>query len=356
MSNIFVTGYYGTGSSAIIDLLTEFDNIEIALGKRYEHVLFLCHDGLLDLEQRLFGENSNQMIRDVAINEFIKEMYKQNDHFFGWYGSYRYIFGQKFKALVDKFVDNISAIGGQDLFSHTTGIRYSPIKAMLQIGAAILKGYKITKLGRVYVYDKKKTRYLIVDHDTFIRHAQQFVSAYFQLCYKQNHTMIYDHILLPEQCGAMHKFFPEDKLIIVDRDPRDVYFSAYHVWNSAKFGAQQAPFPLGVEAFCSNWKMMHKRAERAANSKHVKIIHFEDLVYKTDQTIEDICNFIGLNIENQRFPKRNFDPSKSIKNTQIFRSKSEFKNECSIIEQQLEKYLYEFPLVLENRLEDAWDA
>ena len=103
MSNIFVTGYYGTGSSAIIDLLTEFDNIEIALGKRYEHVLFLCHDGLLDLEQRLFGENSNQMIRDVAINEFIKEMYKQNDHFFGWYGSYRYIFGQKFKALVDKF-------------------------------------------------------------------------------------------------------------------------------------------------------------------------------------------------------------------------------------------------------------
>ena len=356
MDNVFVTGYYGTGSSAIIDLLTEFENIEIALGKRYEHALFLCHDGLLDLEQRLFGENSNQMIRDIAINEFIKEMYKQNDHFFGWYGSYKYIFDQKFKTIVDEFVNNISVIGGQDLFSHTTRIRYSPIKAILQIGAAILKDYKITKLGRVYVHDKQKTRYLTVDHDEFVRCARQFATSYFQLCYKQNHKMVYDHILLPEQCGAMDKFFPGDKLIIVDRDPRDIYFSAYHVWNSVKFGSQQAPFPLGVESFCSNWRMMHERVEGSINPECVKIVRFEDLVYKTDQTVKDICDFIGLDMNHHRFPKMNFDPSKSIKNTQIFRSKSEFKNECSIIERQLEKYLYKFPHVLNNKLEDAWDA
>ena len=356
MNNVFVTGFYGTGSSAIIDLLTEFENVEIALGKRYEHALFLCHDGLLDLEQRLFGANSNQMIRDVAINEFIKEMYKQNDNYFGWYGSYKYMFDKKFKAIVDEFVDNISVIGGQDLFSHTTGIRYSPIKAVLQIGAAILRGYKISKLGRVYVHDKQKTRYLTVEHEEFIKHARKFVASYFQLCNKPNHKMVYDHILLPEQCVSMEKFFSEDKLIIVDRDPRDIYFSAYHVWNSVKFGSQQAPFPFGVEAFCANWKMMHERVEKSINYEFTKIVRFEDLVYKTEETIKDICNFAGIDVNSHKFPGTNFDPAKSIKNTQIFRANSDFQDECSIIEQRLEKYLYSFPHALNNKIEDAWDA
>ena len=93
---IAVTGYYGTGSSAVIDFLSEFKNVSCAIGNRYEHYPFLGQNAILDLENRLFDENSNYMIRDYAINEFIKEMKRQNDHNFGWFGSYKKLFGDKF--------------------------------------------------------------------------------------------------------------------------------------------------------------------------------------------------------------------------------------------------------------------
>ena len=98
------------------------------------------------------------------------------------------------------------------------------------------------------------------------------------------------------------------------------------------------------------------RMERAINPKYVKVVWFEDLVYKTNQTIEAICDFICLDADNHRSLPARFNPFESIKNTQIFHSKSEFKDECDIIEQQLSKYLYEFPYTLNNKIEEAWDA
>ena len=153
MKNIFVTGFYGTGSSAVIDLLGEFDGVDIAIGKRYEHCIFLCHSCLLDLYQRLFGTMSNRMIQDRAINDFIDEMERQNDYDFGWYGSYKKLFGSKVIDTVYEFVDSISSEVKDNAIAHAKGVRFSPIRALLQIGAAILKGYKITKLGEsVTVY------------------------------------------------------------------------------------------------------------------------------------------------------------------------------------------------------------
>ena len=51
ITNIAVTGYYETGSSALIDLLAEYDNTQIVpYGiKTYEHVPFYINGGLFNL-------------------------------------------------------------------------------------------------------------------------------------------------------------------------------------------------------------------------------------------------------------------------------------------------------------------
>ena len=355
MKNIFVTGFYGTGSSAVIDLLGEFDGVDIAIGKRYEHCIFLCHSCLLDLYQRLFGTMSNRMIQDRAINDFIDEMERQNDYDFGWYGSYKKLFGSKVIDTVYEFVDSISSEVKDNAIAHAKGVRFSPIRALLQIGAAILKGYKITKLGRKYCYDGKTVRYLTVTEDEFIVAARKFVEAYFEVCAKEE-IEIYDHVLLPEQCGAMKNIFTNEKLIIVDRDPRDIYFSSYYVWNTVRCGRQKAPFPDGIEAFCKTWKTKHELTLKNIDCNRIKFVRFEDLIYKYDETVKDIADFCGLDLIRHVNKGKIFVPAQSIKNTQVFLKSKKFGKENEILERELADYLYDFPFRTETPIDDVIDT
>lgn len=354
MDNIFVTGFYGTGSSAVIDLLSEFDGVNIAIGKRYEHCLFLGQNCLLDLYQRLYGSMSNRMIQDRAINDFIDEMKRQNDNDFGWYGSYKKLFGANFINAVNSFVKSISSEVKDNALAHAKGVRFSPIHAVLQIGAVILRGYKITKLGRKYCYDGETARYMTVNEDEFVCAARKFADTYFELCAEAD-TEIYDHILLPEQCGAMKNIFTNEKLIIVDRDPRDIYLSSYYVWNTVRCGRQKPPFPDGIEAFCRTWRRMHELTWKNADCNRIKIVNFENLIYNYDETVADIADFCGLNMERHAQKGKIFDPSKSIKNTQVFLKSPNFSRETEILEKELSDYLYSFPFETATPIDDVID-
>lgn len=344
--NIAVTGYYGTGSSAVIDFLSEFKNVSCAIGNRYEHYPFLGQNAILDLENRLFDENSNYMIRDYAINEFIKEMKRQNDNNFGWFGSYKKLFGNKFMDSVDKFVNAISTTKNCKSFTQVKKIKHTPLKAVLQIGARIILKRKIYDLGRVYVYDKNPIRFLTVSHDEFMVHAKKFINEYFEMCKIGNDHMIYDHLLLPEQARIFNKFFDEDcKLIVVDRDPRDVYLLSENYWSTLKFGAQPGIYPDGVDGFCGHWSNTHQYLAKIDKTKlkNVMFVQFEDLVYKYDETTKNIMEFCGFNKVDHIKPKQIFDPSKSINNTQIFNLSDEYNEDAKYISEKLSSLIYEFP-------------
>ena len=354
MNNIFVTGFYGTGSSAVIDLLSEFDGVDVALGRRYEHCLFLGQSCLLDMYQRLFGPVSNRMIQDRAINDFIDEMKRQNNYDFGWYGSYKKLFGTKFFDAVTEFVNSISVESNDSGIAHAKGVRFSFVHAVLQIGAAILKGYKITKLGRKYLYDNRQMRYLTATENEFIASARKFIDTYFELCEKEE-TEIYDHILLPEQCGAMKNIFTNEKLIIVDRDPRDIYLSSYYVWNTVRCGRQRPPFPDGIDAFCKMWKSVHTKTYENADCTRVKIVKFEDLIYDYDRSVKEIAEFCELDEKAHKRKKETFNPADSIKNTQVFLKSDEFGEETEILENNLSEYLYKFPYKTETSIDEVVD-
>lgn len=355
---IAVTGYYGTGSSAIIDFLSEFKNVRCAIGNRYEHYPFLGQNAILDLENRLFDENSNYMIRDYAINEFIKEMKRQNDHNFGWFGSYKKLFGNKFMESVNKFVEAISTTKNCKSFTQVKKIKHTPLKAILQIGAKIILKRKIYDLGRVYVYEKNPIRFLTVEHDEFMRHAKVFINEYFQMCQIDKCDMVYDHLLLPEQARIVDKFFDDDfKLIVVDRDPRDVYLLSENYWSTAKFGAQPGIYPDGVEGFCSHWNNTHKFLNEINNKnlKNVMFVQFEDLVYKYDETSKKIMEFCGLKSEDHIKTKQIFEPSKSINNTQIFNLKKDYDKDAEIIKDKLSYLIYDFPFKKEKNDGEIFD-
>ena len=73
MKRIIVpTGYMGSGSSAVTDLVSEFKDCENSF-KSFEYVMLHCPNGLFDLEDQLLIGN-NAIKSDYAIRAFEKQM------------------------------------------------------------------------------------------------------------------------------------------------------------------------------------------------------------------------------------------------------------------------------------------
>lgn len=62
---IIPTGYMGSGSSAITDLVAEFEDCKNEF-KSYEYVMLHCPNGLFDLEDKLLTGN-NAIRSDEAL-------------------------------------------------------------------------------------------------------------------------------------------------------------------------------------------------------------------------------------------------------------------------------------------------
>ena len=107
--NVAVTGYFGTGSSAVVDLLKEYKPVKIVpySGQSYEHNVLYHHGGLYDV-CALLSRGNTLYTSDKVINNFITEMKRLNDYDYVWFGSYQKLFGDRFMELVYEFVDSIA--------------------------------------------------------------------------------------------------------------------------------------------------------------------------------------------------------------------------------------------------------
>ena len=66
---IIPTGYMGSGSSAITDILSEYDSINVE-NADFEYVFLHCPNGLFDLEDKLLIGN-NAVRSDEALQNSI---------------------------------------------------------------------------------------------------------------------------------------------------------------------------------------------------------------------------------------------------------------------------------------------
>ena len=95
-----------------------------------------------------------------------------------------------------------------------------------------------------------------------------------------------------------------------------------------------------VDSFITYYRQLH--SEKTSNPA-IKYLHFEDLIFRYDETKKEIFEFLGLNQEHHKQARKYFDPDVSGRNTQLFRNESVNTEEIKKIEEQLTKYLYHFP-------------
>lgn len=343
---IIVTGMFGCGSSAVWDLLSEYCSNQTGLPdeRAYEQNIFYTPGGLFDLADKLLIGNDLHR-SDEALKLFYREMKKLNDNDFGWFGSYKALFGNQFMELVEHFMNELKIykVKGR-YYGQYTGVRFSALKLILQIGAKLLQNRKIYKWGRQYQFIDKKEEMLLAfpDEEEFYKAAQKFVKSYLELFGTiENGNIIYDRLLLPHNLWRVPLYFDSDiRIIYVKRDVRDLYILNKYIWPRLHAGVM---YPNELGEFCSFWTGCRK-AERRIEDERILTLHFEELVYSYDVCVKKIENFCGLSPMDHTEMKKYFDPDKSRMNTQTFLLKEEWEREAELIEKRFKEEVFAFPV------------
>ena len=98
------------------------------------------------------------------------------------------------------------------------------------------------------------------------------------------------------------QIFPESRVIILLRDPRDILLSQKNKWKQywsrsncihvrelIRTWSNYHPILLA-----QMWKQAMIAASKHKNDPRVKMVHFEDLLQNTENVVSDICDFSGL--------------------------------------------------------------
>lgn len=337
MRKIIVSaGYMASGSSAVTDLIKEYENVNNEYGD-LEYVFLHCPDGLFDLEDKLLIGN-NALRSDEAIHKFLSRMKELYDKKFWWVGNYKNVIGKYFYKESINFVNDITTLKLENTYWYMQELpNLKMIFKLIVRKIVYLITLKKIKLKRPLRYKKVYLSY--PSKEEFYKYAKKYLNNIMNIVDKSEKDLLLDQLLLPHNLHRIDNYFGDElKVIVVERDPRDVFISNKYIYSLKN---ECVPFSFDVKEFCKHFRKL-KETEIKTNSKKILRIHFEDLIYNYDETTKNIEKFLGFENRKHTYKGKYFDPNISIKNTKIYQ-KEEYAEEVKYIENNLKEFLYEIP-------------
>lgn len=338
MRIITCTGYFGTGSSAVTDFVTEFDTVK-SMGD-YEFRFLHDPDGVADLQYHLV-EHHNRHNSGHAVKRFkrLVDFHAGNR----LVKRYEAFFHGQWKTLSYQYIDSLTDFSFKGWWQYDLldrGVGYYYRKLLMN------KLYKLT-IGRhtehvLNVLPKEITYASHPTREEFTAKTKAYLSALMQAANPENAPMLMvDQLLPPSEVWRFLPYFDDIRLVVVERDPRDIY-------TQQKFSERSAIVPTDTpEIFCKwyRYTRAHRKTE-AYDPERVLLIQFEDLIYRYEETAHKLCEFLGLREEDHAHKKEKFAPAKSIKNTRQW-ERYDIDADIAYIEKELAEYIYDYSTLSE---------
>ena len=287
---VIVAGYFYTGSSAVVDLLKEYRG---AVEINTEFRLIKDPYGLNDLRYNIV-EHWDPLNSDNAIKDFL------------WLAKHLGHINTKYSLVRGLDYSNDKVFG--DLFMTET-LRYiESITDYQYSGSWWFTDFKQSKIERL----KEKTLKAInhpVEHFMFFSHCTsdefdinttQYLENLLGLSSENKESfVILDQGFSAQNVQNLNKFFKKAKMIIVDRDPRDVYSEMI---DGVGLISNQIKKTRNAELFVKWYKAYHSC--ESAEPDNILHIRFEDLVSNYTETVNLIESFLGLEQQNHISKKK----------------------------------------------------
>ena len=344
---ITCTGYGWTGSSAATSLVEEFKDIK-SLGMEFECSFLHESDGLRDLENAL--REGHRLKSDLAIKRFLRLAGILNKK-----RIFKKYFNGNFLKHAENFIDSISSAQwesnwhrGADTvkFSKEDLLYYNLAKQVF------LSEYSYSKYSlfepdswHPSYHIRSKSCYAFFDDNFYIK-AQTYICNLLReiSLHIDTKKILIDQFFPAYNISAYLNYAPETKIIIVDRDPRDMY-----VLNKSSWGEPYIPTD-NVDTFINWYRGIRFSQKKEIGNKNVLFFHFEDLIFNYESSLLRLKQFLGFSDKVHIKKKMCVDPDKSIKTTYKFHNYPQWKDDVLKIEKELKEYCYNFPNNLDNMI------
>lgn len=303
---VLVVGYGWSGSSAVVDLLNEFDTCWQA---NVEFRVIKDPYGIHDLHHAIV-ENWDSLNLDIAIKDFwwhMEHLNHVNRKFSFKAGlSYKFFFGDNFLQATQNFLDKIISYkykGRWWFFDFKrNGIEFT-----------------ISKVLRILKLCEEKMYFSCVSDEEFCNYAQEYIDELFGPLIVSDSVkhVILDQAVHIRNYSKEMKYIRNSKLIVVDRDPRDIY--ADLIQGKNLIGRELAE-SHDVMKYVGYHRAYRKNQLELKNDPNVLFIQFEDLVCNYEDVVNKMAEFLKLDLREHMFAKKNFDPAVSVKNIGIWKN------------------------------------
>ena len=320
---IGVVGYGWSGSSAVVDLLKEYEGNWVS---EVEFRILTDSHGMMDLEHALLEKWDAQNV-DIAIQDFLDfaKFLNQNEGKFSRGMCYDKLFGGKFMKATEKFVEEIA------------DYTYESYWWMYDYRKSYGKWIVQKILNKIIPQNYVETMYFSdISRDEFYLAVKRYMKNLIEIVShgKNGRNIILDQAIHPQHVLKAFDYFDNVKVIIVDRDPRDSYCDILEL---KKLLGRDIAFTHDV----SKYVKWHKKYRENNNIEHENIlrIQFEDLIFSYEETVKKITDFIGDEAMMHVEQFKHFDPMVSRKNIGKYKT-FPYQDEIRILEKELAEYLY----------------
>lgn len=327
MKKIACVGHHCTGAGVIDDLLRECDNV--AQGEyEVEFRLLQDADGVSDLEYNLV-ENPHRLYSGYALRRFL--IYIKNLE-----RGYKKLFGPDYYKMAEEYVNTLAKFKyrGAGFLSFTLEPWYGRAyywmcRARNKIFRKIGWRRNLNFLPWVYSY------HAICTEDEFLKATHEYID---RLCEAMNpqhkEFVVLDQCLSPMNPSRYARYVDNMKIIIVDRDPRDIYIHQKRL--------QEHVLPIeNVRQYCQAY-----RDNRVMNGRlpdNTLCVRFEDMVLNYDEMTSKVFDFLDMDRNHHVAPMSHFNPSVSVRGIGSWRAYPEYADDIKIIETELADMLYPIP-------------
>ena len=323
MQHICVVGFNWSGSSAVVDLMKEFSG---NWDPEDEFFILTLPNGIMDLENVLFERWDPHNV-DIAIHDLLSfaMFINRNQGKFSRGMSYDDHFHGQFMQATKEFVEEITSYEFKGYWwIYNYKMPYSKWLYRKIKNKIIPKEYFET------MYYSKPTR------EEFYKAVQNYMNKLVEaISIDQGcRNIILDQAVQPQHPAKAFDYFDNAKVIVVDRDPRDIYCELVEL---------KKLIGRDIAETHDTWKFIkwHKdyRENGRVNDERILYLQFEDLIYSYDEAINKIVNFIDDPEMSHTDVKKYFDPAVSKKNVGKYKN-FKYQDEIKQIEDELSEYLY----------------
>jgi len=232
-------------------------------------------------------------------------------------------------VFTEKFIKNVTSVKYYGLPHYSNFTLTKVQKIYLKIMTNIFKK-NINELKTISIILPKK-------EEVFLSEAKKYINSILNYYSKQNinnKTIVLNNAADITDPINSSQYFENRKILVVTRDPRDIFSSM----KSRK--SRAAPW-YNVDTFISWYKYSfgNEKFQKKLNNKIILKIKFENFVKNFDRENKKICKFLGIRekyfLKNVPYKFNIDDSKKNLAKSKKYLSKKEF----SLIEKKLSPYL-----------------